>query len=59
MIQTKNCYYLFLRKFLKIDLSTWISDEISKSDRPELSTAKIIVSGGRAMKSAENFVFSW
>ena len=37
------------------DLSTWISDEILKSDRPELSTAKIIVSGGRAMKSAENF----
>lgn len=37
------------------DLSIWISDEISKSDRPELSTAKIIVSGGRAMKSAENF----
>jgi electron transfer flavoprotein alpha subunit len=36
------------------DLSIWISDEISKSDRPELSTAKIIVSGGRAMKSAEN-----
>jgi len=33
----------------------WISDEISKSDRPELSTAKIIISGGRAMKSAEKF----
>lgn len=37
------------------DLSIWISDEISKSDRPEISTAKVIVSGGRAMKSAENF----
>ncbi len=37
------------------DLSIWISDEILKSDRPEISTAKVIVSGGRAMKSAENF----
>ncbi len=37
------------------DLSIWISDEISISDTPEISTAKVIISGGRAMKSAENF----
>jgi len=36
-------------------LSAWVSDEIAKSDRPELTAAKIVVSGGRAVKSAENF----
>ena len=30
-------------------------DEIVKSDRPELAAAKIVVSGGRAMGSAEEF----
>src|ERR1700761_7112502 len=33
----------------------FISDEIVKSDRPELVGAKIVVSGGRAMGSAEEF----
>jgi len=33
----------------------FISDEIVKSDRPELAGAKIVVSGGRAMGSAEEF----
>ena len=36
-------------------LSTFKAEELSKSDRPELTSAKIIVSGGRAMQSAENF----
>jgi electron transfer flavoprotein alpha subunit len=36
-------------------LSTFRSEELAKSDRPELASAKIIVSGGRAMQSAENF----
>ena len=36
-------------------LSTYIGEELSKSDRPELTSAKIIVSGGRAMQSRENF----
>jgi len=36
-------------------LSTFVSSEIAKSERPELTSAKIIVSGGRALKDAENF----
>ena len=36
-------------------LSTFVGDELSKSDRPELTSAKIIISGGRAMQSRENF----
>ncbi len=35
--------------------STFISSEIAKNDRPELTAAKIIVSGGRALGSAEKF----
>jgi electron transfer flavoprotein alpha subunit len=36
-------------------LSTFVGREIAKSERPELQGAKIVVSGGRALGSAENF----
>ena len=36
-------------------LSAFVSREVSKSERPELTAAKIIVSGGRGMGSGENF----
>ena len=36
-------------------LSTFVGAEISKSERPELTSAKIIVSGGRALGSSEKF----
>ena len=36
-------------------LSAYVSSELAKSDRPELTAAKIIVSGGRALGSSEKF----
>ena len=36
-------------------LSTFVENKLSESDRPELTSAKIIISGGRALGSAEKF----
>lgn len=36
-------------------VSTHVSDALSSSDRPELASAKIIISGGRALGSSEKF----
>lgn len=36
-------------------LSTFVGEDLTKSDRPELAAANIIVSGGRGVGSAENF----
>ena len=36
-------------------LSGFIGEELSKSERPELTAARIIISGGRAMQNRENF----
>jgi len=35
--------------------SNWVSEEVKKSDRPELATAKVVVAGGRGLKTSENF----
>ncbi|HXY89700.1 MAG TPA: FAD-binding protein, partial [Xanthobacteraceae bacterium] len=36
-------------------LSGFVGEELSKSDRPELTAARVIISGGRALGSKENF----
>jgi len=36
-------------------ISQFVGEELSKSERPELTSAKIIISGGRGMQSGENF----
>jgi electron transfer flavoprotein alpha subunit len=36
-------------------ISSFVGEELSKSDRPELTSARIIISGGRAMQNRENF----
>ncbi|MGO9936019.1 MAG: electron transfer flavoprotein subunit alpha/FixB family protein [Steroidobacteraceae bacterium] len=37
-------------------ISSFVGEELSKSARPELTTARIVVSGGRALQSHDNFV---
>src|SRR5436190_871448 len=36
-------------------ISSFLGEELSKSERPELTSARIIISGGRAMQNRENF----
>ena len=40
---------------MKNDLSEFVSQELTKSDRPELTSARSVISGGRGMKNGENF----
>ncbi len=35
--------------------SSFVGEEIAKSDRPELTSAKIVISGGRGMENGDNF----
>jgi len=36
-------------------LSSFVSEEVAKSDRPELTSASVVISGGRGMQNGENF----
>ncbi|MEO1539653.1 MAG: FAD-binding protein [Pseudomonadota bacterium] len=36
-------------------LSSWVEDKVEETDRPELTSAKVVVSGGRGVGSEENF----
>ena len=36
-------------------LSSWVKDDVTTSPRPDLSTARVVVSGGRGLKTGDNF----
>ena len=38
-----------------VGISEFVSEELAKSDRPELTSANIVISGGRGMQSGDNF----
>ena len=38
------------------DVATFVSEQLSVSERPELTAASIVISGGRGMQNGENFV---
>lgn len=40
---------------IKNDVTQWCGQELSKSERPELTSAKRVISGGRGLKSGDNF----
>ncbi|XP_039094165.1 electron transfer flavoprotein subunit alpha, mitochondrial isoform X1 [Hyaena hyaena] len=38
-----------------VGISEWLDQKLTKSDRPELTGARVVISGGRGLKSGENF----
>ena len=53
--ESGNAEILNIDPLEPINKSKFISEELAKSDRPELTAADIIISGGRGMQSGDNF----
>ena len=54
-LKSEESQILPLEPATNSELSKYISSELSKSERPELTAADIVVSGGRGLGSSENF----
>ena len=54
--QTNNCTIEPISNYVTTNVSSnWVEDKIKNNDRPELTSAKVVVSGGRGIGSEENF----
>ena len=53
--QTGNSNFIRLEKPKEIEKNKFMSKEESKNERPDLSSARIVISGGRGIGSTENF----
>lgn len=42
-------------KVHNLGLSAFVNEELAKADRPELSSARVVISGGRGLQNADNF----
>jgi electron transfer flavoprotein alpha subunit len=52
---TGSAEILKLEEVNDAGLSQFIKDELAKSDRPELTAAEVVISGGRGMQNGDNF----
>jgi electron transfer flavoprotein alpha subunit len=55
LVSSKACSIRYIEPSVDPKVSKWIKDSLQESDRPELTSAKIVVSGGRGVGSKENF----
>jgi len=54
-VENSNAVVEIIQKTIPNTLSEFVSQELTVSARPELTNARIVISGGRGLKSAENF----